>query len=186
MALLAACGTQGALAQATNVIPDNVYPTDDGLLFAYKRTGERLVRVTRLEQAAGSSECRPADQDPRGHWGTATNGFQLSLRLDQTKYTNGEPVAAVWLVRNVSNAQAPYGGIQIQAMKDGKLLERRKGRVFILGPPPGGSIFPHTQHKDQKRLDKIYDLRASGDYVFRAVCAQPQFESQEVKIQIGD
>ena len=43
-----------------------------------------------IQRAQTASECRPADQDPEGNWGTVTEGFQLSLRFEREEYLVGE------------------------------------------------------------------------------------------------
>jgi hypothetical protein len=58
--------------------------------------------------ASSLKESRPAKDDPEGHWGEVWEGFQLSLRLDKETYTNGEPINADVLLRNVSEKPVKF------------------------------------------------------------------------------
>ncbi len=174
---------------STNSIPTNLFLTDNGSLFWYKNsTGERVVHIKDIETATNSPESRPADQDPEGHWGQATNGFQISLRFEKGLFTNGESIVAITLMRNItSQPQNYFRPIQIVAIKDGKRLERKDKKeidVIEITMPPETTVFPQTQQKNHVRLDQIYDLTQSGEYVFQAVCHHPEVTSQKVSVVI--
>ena len=174
---------------STNTIPTNLFLTDNGSLFWYKNsTGERVVHIKDIETATNSPESRPADQDPEGHWGQATNGFQISLRFEKGLFTNGESIVAITLMRNItSQPQNYFRPIQIVATKDGKPLDRKDKKeidVIEITMPPETTVFPQTQQKNRVRLDQIYDLTQSGEYVFQAVCRHPEVASQKVSILI--
>ena len=177
---------------STNSIPPNLFLTDNGSLFVYKfSTGERMVHIKDIERATNSPESRPADQDLEGHWGQATNGFQLSLRFETETFTNGELIVAVTLMRNITNQPKTYfQGIQIVASRDGKLLERKKNKnkdeidMKEITLFPETTLFPQTQRRNQETLNGIYDLTQNGEYVFQAVCRHPEVASQKVSISI--
>jgi|GEM_PF-3848932 len=175
-------------AQMTNSIPTNIFLTDDGKVFWYK-PGKRLIDAKKIKEAQNSPESRPADQDPEGNWGLATNGFQLSLRLEKEIFTNGEPVVVVTLMRNITNQpQTYFQGIQIVASKDGKLLERKKNKNEIdvkeINLFPETTLFPQTQRRNQETLNGIYDLTQNGEYIFQAVSHHPEVASEKVSVLI--
>ena len=174
---------------STNSIPPNLFLTDNGSLFWYKHsTGERVVHIKDIETATNSPESRPADQDPEGHWGRATNGFQISLRFEKELFTNSESIVAITLMRNItSQPQNYFRPIQIVATKDGKPLERKDKKeidVIEITMPPETTVFPQTQQKNYVRLDQIYDLTQSGEYAFQAVCRHPAVTSHKVSVVI--
>ena len=150
-----------------------------------------MVHIKDIETATNSPESQPADKDPEGHWGQATNGFQLSLRFEKETFTNGEPIMAITLMRNItSQPQNYFQPVSIVATKDGKPLERKGNknkdeidmkRITLF---PETTVFPQTQQKNHVRLDQIYDLTQSGEYVFQAVCRHPEVASQKVSILI--
>jgi hypothetical protein len=169
----------------TNSIPPNLFLTEGGPrhLFWYNHSGERLVEISTLETARRSKESRPASEDPEGHWGQATNGFQLSLRFEKEVYTNGEPVAATMLVRNVGTVRQQYAfPARVAAAQNGRRLKRKDDiGVTIFGP--FSSLHPQTQRRYQEDLKQVYDL-TPGEYTFWAVCDKGLPSSGEVKIQI--
>ena len=58
--------------------------------------------------ATASRDSRPATDDPEGNWGSVTEGFQLSIRFGKDTFTNGEPVIASIILRNVSTNKLWY------------------------------------------------------------------------------
>ena len=176
-----------SVAQMTNVIPTNVFLTDENSLFWY-RHHERLVEVKRIKDSEALPESRPAKQDPEGHWGEMTNGIQMSLRFEKQTFTNGEPIDGVVLIRNVTNQPVVcFQPARILATKDGKPLKRKDDTgVIIISMPQEITVFPQTQKKSHERLDQIYDLTQGVEYVFKAVCRHPEVASQKVKILIKD
>lgn len=181
------CGSIFSIsAQTTNVIPTNVFPTDDGFLFWYNHNG-RVIATKKIKEAENSKECRPADEDPEGHWGTPSKGLQLSLRFEKQTFTNGEPIEAVILIRDITNQPVVYfRPTRVKAMKDGKVLKRKDDTgVIIITMPPETTLFAQTQQKNHERLDQIYDLSQDGKYVFQAECRHPEITSQKVTIVIS-
>ncbi|MGH7989516.1 MAG: hypothetical protein ACREDS_04880 [Limisphaerales bacterium] len=185
-ALVLICGTAAnSLAQTTNSIPANVFLTDDGKTFWYK-SGQRLIDTRKIKEAQNSPESKPASEDPEGNWGQATNGFQLSLRFEKQSFTNGEPVIATMLMRNVTDkSQIYFRPTHVAATKDGKPLKRKDETGFMqITVSPETKLFPQTQNKYQENLNQIFDLSESGEYIFEAVCRHPKVASQKVKIEI--
>ena len=62
-------------------------------------------------------KCRPAEDDPEGHWGAPSEGYQLSIRLEKETFTNGEPITASVLLRNVSDRPLYVLGLDARAEK---------------------------------------------------------------------
>jgi hypothetical protein len=172
-------------AQMTNVIPTNVFLTDVNSLFWY-RHHERLVEVKRIKDAQKLPESMPAKQDPEGHWGEITNGLQMSLRFEKQIFTNGEPIDAIALIRNVTNQPVVFfQPVRILATKDGHSLKRKDDTgVIVISTPLEATVFPQTQKRNRERLDQIYDLTQNGEYIFQAVCVRPAVASQKVSVLI--
>ncbi len=171
-------------AQTTNVIPTNIFLTDDGKVFWYKSNGERVIHLSTVTQAQDSKESQLADKDPEGHWGLSTNGFQLSLRFEKNIFTNGESVVATVLMRNVSaQSESYFRPIRILAVKDGQQMRRKNDTGIInITMSPETTIYPQTQHKYRVDLAEEYDLSTNGGYIFTATCTTPAVFSQPVSI----
>jgi hypothetical protein len=177
---------RNGIAQTTNSIPPNVFLTDNGFLFWYKPSGERLINLKKIEEAKKLPECRPAQQDAEGHWGLITNGFQLSLRFKKIMFTNGESIMATILIRNVTNQPEDYfRPTHVIANKDGMVL-KIKGDTDLkeITMLPKTTVFPHTQQMYQVDLTQIYSLNESGEYVFQAECNNPKVTSEKVSVMI--
>jgi hypothetical protein len=161
----------------TNDFPTNLFLTDDNRLFSYRK-GERVIQASKIQEAQRANESRPAHQDPEGHWGKVTDGFQLSLRFGKYEFTNGEPVTATILMRNVSGKPLTYpiqsvigqpSPIYVSVWKDERQLRlKRDDPVTIVRFASNVTLQPRTQHKYRLQLDKFYDLRANGPYSVRA------------------
>src|SRR5208282_4622230 len=87
---------------------NKLYLTDDGKSFdgwsLHPEKNPKLVQAAKM-----TKESLPAEVFPEGHWGTVQDGFQLSLRFNKQTYTNGEPIIAALLLRNVTNRILRYG-----------------------------------------------------------------------------
>jgi hypothetical protein len=177
---------RGAAAQTTNSIPSDLYLTDNGFLFWQTHSGETVVNVKAIQDAKGNPESRPAEEYPQGNWGDPTNGFQLSLRFQKEIFTNGEPLLATTLMRNVTNtALTYYFPAQIIARKDGRALQRKGGLgVIQISMLPEKTVFPQTQIKYQEKLNDQYDLSKTGTYFFQAVCHHPEVSSKSIAVLI--
>lgn len=173
-------------SQTTNLIPSNLFLTDNGRIFRYRPSGERVVNIKTIQEAQKSIESRPADQDPEDHWGQSTNGFQLALRFEKAVFTNGESVVATTLMRNVTKQpQTYFKPIKFLVMKDAKTLKRKDDNGMIeINLLPMTTLFPQTQNRDRESLDQMYDLSQAGSYVVQAVSDRPIVTSQMVSIVI--
>jgi hypothetical protein len=165
-------------AEETN----ELYVIDDtaGIMFI----GENTAKVHHdelVEQAKKlkTRESLPAKDFPEGNWGEIANGIQLSLRFTKTIYTNGEPIEAIVLLRNVTNQIIKLnfyrdvdlldGAAVFQIISEtGEIIPEHfpsasvvEGGNFATCPPPG------TQQRYVEHLNLGYEL-TNGMYT---VCA---------------
>ncbi|HET7625263.1 MAG TPA: hypothetical protein VFM25_08355 [Verrucomicrobiae bacterium] len=175
-------------AQTTNTIPTDLFLTDDGFLFWYRPSGERVVNISKIKEAEKSPESLPANHNADGHWGEKTNGLQLSLRFPKYIFTNGESVVAIMLMRNITNKpQTYFRPPRILASQNGKVLKTKNDNGLHLMQVtmlPQTTLFPQTQNRFQIILNKVYDLSENGEYIFQAACHNPEVNSQKVSVII--
>ena len=178
---------QNVLATMTNSIPQGIFLTDDGFLFLYKGSGERVVDLRKIQAASSSLQSAPADRDPEDNWGQATNGLQVSLRLEKSAFTNAEQIFATSLVRNVTDEQQTYyRPVKFLLSKDGKALKRKgEDGLMEINASPFHTLYPQTQNKYKENLSQEYDLSSGGNYEVQAICRQPYVTSQTVKFLIA-
>ncbi len=137
-----------------------------------------------MEEAQRAKESRPAAQDPEGHWGKATEGFQLSVRFEQESFRAGEPVVAAVIIRNVSDRKVFYREYMI-SRKDSSafqfdVLDERQHPVDRLDPKAPDDITdgphatlllnPGTQSRYQVKLGEKFNFSQPGKYTVRARC----------------
>jgi len=153
---------------------NDLYLTDDGKsIDGWSLHPEKNPKL--VQAAIMTNESLPAEEFPEGHWGSVQDGFQLSLRFDKQSYTNGEPICAILLLRNVTNRVLRYGvgpdyvdcpvGFSVTST-DGKqipLLEK----FFSGGSAWQVFLPPKTQHRYTGLLKERYEL-TNGIY---SVCA---------------
>jgi hypothetical protein len=124
-------------------------------------------------------EALPAEQDPEGNWGAVTNGLQMSVRLYQRQFTNGQPVRVTILWRNVGSTPNWFTSatwenytFDLSLFRDGMeikpVMPRLNQEASHDGSVGGGLVEPHTQWRFGLRLDKIFDLSKPGAYQLRA------------------
>ena len=137
-----------------------------------------------MKAALSALDCRPAEGDPAGHWGTPWEGLQLSIRVEKEAFTNGEPVVACTTLRNISDRVRFFDVGPYPEEKDTRIVLLR-GQERILGeddPKPRGSfrerlmpirvgsspgpvpISPGTQRQFFRDLSKMFDLSVGGCY----------------------
>ena len=152
-----------------------------------------------IERAKHAKESRPAKQDPEGHWGPVTEGFQLSIRLQKESFTNGEPVTACIILRNVSDRLLRYFTAPINDPMSKIVLMRGQQRVPGKNEPkPGatpmemlkaayrGSMGSFqspvgTQRKFLVELNDAFDLATNGEYVVQAMRTIPSLDKTSKK-----
>ncbi|HTL55712.1 MAG TPA: hypothetical protein VL361_08530 [Candidatus Limnocylindrales bacterium] len=140
-----------------------------------------------IQKAQREQESRPADTDPDGNWGSVVEGFQLSLRFEKETYTNGEPLNAWVLLRNVSDRPLIY---PFEGSPDEReltfVLFSGKDRVYgKFDQRPGASLEERlrmirtghgwtrvspvgSQHKSCVDVSQTYGLLNVGEYVMHA------------------
>ena len=132
------------------------------------------VLVQETNEATKKLESLPAKDFPQGNWGAETGGFQLSCRFEKTMFTNGEPMIAIVLVRNVSTNQLGYSADWVHA--DGPIdlvITTEKGQAIpqniYWGESSGrrSGIRPGTQLKYNESLNLRYTL-TNGTYLVNA------------------
>lgn len=177
---------------------NQLYITDEGK----GSVPEAPFSLEQIDKAKHAKDSRPAEDDPEGHWGTATEGFQLSLRFEKDSFTNGEPVVARVILRNVSDRSLTYpcenspdetetsfvllmGQARLYGRYDvrpggGRPKAVHTGHGWTRLSPPG------TQRKVFVNLSVIFDLTTNGQYVVYAKRAiRNLFSSQEVDVTSG-
>jgi hypothetical protein len=161
---------------------------------------EEAPTAQQIEQARHAPQSRPSEQDPAGNWGPVIEGFQLSVRFAKEVFTNGEPVAALILLRNVTTKPLWYPISSGRDMETTCLLERngqpvlrhdaiKPGASFaerLKGAYAGSEKFwrcpPGTQRPFQIGLSEFFDL-TNGTYsvsVKRKVTNQARTDIAEV------
>jgi hypothetical protein len=143
-----------------------------------------------IEASRNSTDSRSADDDLEGNWGTASEGFQLSIRFEKQVFVVGEPIAATILLRNVSVEDLHYHDL-LGLGRDFKLLvvnQQRKALADLADHSRGKSrwhtLFKGTQHKVQVRLDSRFDMSAAGEYVVSVARRVPEQASRVITEQL--
>lgn len=150
---------------------------------------EIVVYPWQFEDLRTNREYLPAGDFAEGNWGEAVLGCQLSLRFTKPVYTNGEPVMALLLVRNVTNQVVdlrtllhPMGGpVRFHVLSEtGSMLNEREFTPVYFGPSRSGRpILPGTQWKFRENLNEGYTL-PPGTYTVQAFIAIPMEEDKLV------
>lgn len=125
-------------------------------------------------------ETLPAEEYPEGNWGPVTNGLRMSIRFYQTTFTNGEPIHAIILWRNVgadpgyfSSASWENYPFELYLSHEGNKIKPLMPRLnqdpaSFDGSAGGSTVEPGTQWRFNLRLDKIFDLNHPGTYELKA------------------
>jgi hypothetical protein len=110
----------------------------------------------------------PAEKCPEGNWGAPQAGFQLSLQINKSTFTNGESIVAQLLLRNVTNHKGYYdflhvrfgdGPVSFDAEDSkGNVLKLNDGLVDHIEGPHNGSLMPGSQVWFFERVDKRYNF----------------------------
>ncbi|MGZ4961887.1 MAG: hypothetical protein ACXWBP_09280 [Limisphaerales bacterium] len=100
------------------------------------------ISVKEAERAKHAIECKPASIDRNGNWGAPLHGFQLSIRLPKLTFTNGEPVTAKVIFRNVSDKVVSFR----------REFTNRFPALILKGA-------------DQTVLDPVYPKRSTNSFV---------------------
>jgi hypothetical protein len=173
---------------------NKIYVEDDGFL--------SLNYAEKIEVAKKTRESLPAESFPEGNWGLITNGFHLSLRFEKEVFTNGEPIAAIILLRNISDKVLTYraafpsgapqaGPIALKVFTETGEMVAPIANDFRSVSTRGRSLHPESQHKYLQPLDKEYNLKTNGTYFVTARLVVPSpnltiVESAKVKVVIAN
>jgi hypothetical protein len=162
----------------TNVGANKVYITD-------RRVGDFTPFIPsskQVEEARQAPESRVSDEDVQGNWSSPSDGFQMSVRLGKVIFTNGEPITARILVRNISDKPLEYDfsdprnfDFEFSASRDGLPLESKdsphpnqlmseKIRELASGKRHFAELPVGTQREFVFNLEKTFALTASGQY----------------------
>lgn len=179
----------------TNLIPANLFLTDDDKLFWYNSSKQRFIHVKDIATAEQSPDSRPAENDPEGNWGAPTGGLQLSLRLDKQIFTNGEQIVAAMLLRNVTNVPVKFNRIHVFqrpspinllvfSQQEQLPLKGDGGEINVISSTEV-TLYPQTQRKFSAKVNDFYDLSRGGKFLIQAIYgSQNEVSSQRVSIEI--
>jgi len=162
---------------------NQVFITNEKISFFHSTA---LLPSSRTNEATKKLESLPAKDFPQGNWGIESNGFQLSCRFEKTSFTNGEPIIAIILVRNVSTNYLSYPLPSLEPAsfivitEQGKTIPEMPRRVSVTG----AGIFSGTQDKYYERLDSRYSL-TNGTYLVNAYLRLMNSEGKWVRIESG-
>jgi hypothetical protein len=140
------------------------------------------VFLTLLSLSCSLAMSAETNDVTESNWGPVESGFQLSLSLEKHTFTNNEPIVAILLLRNVTNANLwltylprwPVGfsdgpvGFNVVSEK-GICIPQHDYRIEnVISENSPATLMPETQAKFVERLDKRFDL-TNGIYSIHAV-----------------
>jgi hypothetical protein len=117
------------------------------------------------------------------------------MRFEKSVFTNGEPIVASLLLRNVTNTPVKFlrlavahqpSPINIVAFNGQKPLPLKgdDGTIDVISAAEI-AIYPQTQREFYINLTNYYDLAEGGVFVFQAKCGKEgEITSQNVSIQV--
>jgi hypothetical protein len=184
-----------ALPLLANAADTNTFfVTDDG----YLSSSSPEIKSAIYEASKTNQESMPACDFTEGNWGPVYGGFQLSLRFQKQTFTNGEPITAILLIRNVTNSSMYLhfdlfpvgymdGPIGFRVLND--IGEPIPQHQYNAGVWSGGArcLATGTQAKFQESLDQRFDL-SNGTYSVQAIrkalyLPSPNFENDQPVFQ---
>ena len=148
---------------------------------------EVYIESKKLAEALRSDESKPEDKDSDGHWGMAEEGLRLSLRFARSQYTNGEPIVAKVLLRNVArqkleceNVLGPEWDFHFAVWRgpNGRLQEDRSGEPSGTTGAKHQLVYLRTQRRFLIRLDGRFDFTAPGIYSIVVKTKVPKADKQ--------
>lgn len=198
VALALATCLVGSLRAQTN----QFYITDESKVHHEARIP--MFSPEQIERAKHAKESRPAEDDPEGHWGAISEGFQLSIRFEKETFTNGEPVIVSVLLRNVSDRPLTYW-VSTLGRETEVVVAKGQQPLPRKDQPKAGATFAErlshldvgsawdcsspvgTQRKFMVELNKIFDLTTNGQYIAHAERRVPKLDlTGEVKVASGN
>lgn len=155
--------------------------------------------------AKRAKDSRPAKDDPEGNWGQPLEGFQMSIRFDKPRFTNGEPIVAQVILRNVSDRTLWFPVVAHEG--DGSeysVILSRNGEILPRTDEPKGTNFidnvkrlhagsqgmrqspTGTQWKFTVDISKLFDVSKPGKYIVQLKRKIPKLDgSSEVEVASG-
>jgi len=88
----------------------------------------------RLKEAESLAECKPAEQDPAGHWGPVFNGLQLSIRFTNSVLRTSQPIAPFIILRNTTTNDIVWSDFGSAASV--KLIVADEQNTLLWSTPP--------------------------------------------------
>jgi hypothetical protein len=181
--LLLALPLASCLVASISAQTNQFYVTDEGK----GSNPSDALSPEQIEKAKHAKDSRPAEDDPEGHWGPVSEGFRLSLRFEKDCFTNGEPVTACVILRNVSDKSLTY---PYEYSPDEReitfVVVREQSRAYGIYDVRPGATFqerlgilrqghgwtrispPGTQRKFLVNLNNIFPLTTNGEYTVSA------------------
>jgi hypothetical protein len=181
------CLYHSGFAQPVPEIPlksvTNLFLNVEDLKVELYGMGSASIDTNKLEQARKSDESKPENEDPKGNWGSPSEGFRMSLRLAKPYYTNGEPIEAVVLLRNISQETLTYFfygpdwslQFSVSDSQNHSVKDIHPNEPWPLGPKPL-DVFPHTQRRLVFRIDNHFKFPSPGDYSVKVEAKVPRLD----------
>jgi hypothetical protein len=175
-----AFGQQNSTNRAIGVAAaPNVFPsvTDEGAPIVSNYWDGRgmwvPVRADLVTEALKKPECRPADLDREGHWGTVVSGWQLGVRTEKNAFAAGEKLPAMLFMRNVTTNDQLYFmygtaeedfPVTWSRKEDGARVENGFSPVMERVKPGRRIIHPKTQRPIPIKLEASLPTKQPGTY----------------------
>lgn len=157
----------------------------------YFEGGERKTNTFLLAKTKAAPECRPANLDPEGSWGSPQDGAQLGVRFRKAVFTNGEPIVATFYIRNIADTTLSYlssgpsdwsFGIVVFREGESKRILTRIEENDIIHPGTlrmsrssdrikDFSVQIGMQDQQEVSLTRLYDLSRPGRYYISGTVA---------------
>ena len=157
----------------------------------YIKDGKQTITDRAIAYAKEAKECRPSDRDPEGNWGSPEDGGQLGLRFRKAVFTNGEPIIAVFYMRNIGDNTLSYlssgpsdrsFGIVVFREGESKRVLTRIEENDIIHPGTlrmsrlsdrirDFSVPIGMQDQSEVDLSRLYDLTRPGRYYISGTVA---------------
>jgi len=121
-----------------------------------------------VDAAISAGECRPAELDPEGHWGSVVFGSQLSIRTATNVFTIGQPMPVVVIYRNTTTNPLP---ISITPWPQNRIIVHDEAGKIVPdnssiwgGSASLGTLSPMRQIQDEVDLQGRLNSMKPGIY----------------------
>lgn len=161
----------------------NIFLNVEDFDFAAKGMHSAFIDKGKLEQAKESPESRPENQYPEGNWGKPSEGFRISLHFPKVSHTNGEPIEAIVLIRNISQETLSYVFERPEWSLRFSVHDSQNRVLKDLHPTEswglGGKellVYPSTQRRFVLRLDRHFNFESPGNYSIKVDAKVPKLD----------